>query len=95
MVASLDEVGQEKWRGDIPLVVLSHGRPIAEGLPNITAEQIARVEVVWADLQRDLASRSSLGRLLVAERSGHYVHVEEPSLVIGAIREVVAAVRRK
>jgi pimeloyl-ACP methyl ester carboxylesterase len=93
MAASLDEVGQAKWRADIPLVVLSHGRPVAEAVPNITKEQAARVEASWLELQRDLAGRSSHGRLLIAERSGHYLHVEEPELVIRAIREVVAAAR--
>lgn len=42
-----------------------------------------------------LASRSSQGRLIVAEKSGHYVHLEEPALVIQAIRDVVAAGRQK
>jgi pimeloyl-ACP methyl ester carboxylesterase len=95
MVASLDEVGKERWRADIPLVVLSHGRPIADALPNITPEQVTRIEAVWLDLQRELASRSSQGRLVVAQKSGHYVHVEEPELVTQAIRDVVGAVRSR
>lgn len=95
MVASLDEVGKERWRADIPLVVLSHGRPIAGALPNITPEQVARIEAVWLELQRELAGRSPQGRLLVAGKSGHYVHVEEPALVVQAIREVVDAVRSR
>jgi pimeloyl-ACP methyl ester carboxylesterase len=94
MQASLDEVGQVPWRADIPLVVLSHGRTVADAVPNITKEQAARIEAAWADLQRDLAGRSSQGRLVIAQKSGHYVHAEEPELVIQANREVVAAARR-
>ena len=45
------------------------------------------------DLQRELASRSSQGRLTVAGKSGHYVDVEEPGLVIQAIRDGVATGR--
>jgi pimeloyl-ACP methyl ester carboxylesterase len=95
MLASLDEVGKERWRADIPLVVVSHGRPIADALPNITPEQVTRIEAVWLELQRELASRSSRGRLLIAQKSGHYVHVEEPELVVQAIREVVQAARSR
>jgi CubicO group peptidase (beta-lactamase class C family)/pimeloyl-ACP methyl ester carboxylesterase len=44
-------------------------------------------------LQADLATLAPNGRLIVAERSGHYVHQGEPELVVEAIRDVVDAVR--
>jgi pimeloyl-ACP methyl ester carboxylesterase len=94
MLASLKEVGQVPWRANIPLVVLSHGRKIAVDSPGITQEQAERVEDIWLQLQRELASRSSEGRLIVAPRSGHFVQSDEPQLVIDAIREVVVASRR-
>jgi pimeloyl-ACP methyl ester carboxylesterase len=53
------------------------------------------MEEVWLELQRDLAGRSSQGRLVIAEKSGHYVHYEEPGLVIQTIRDVVTAARKK
>ncbi len=93
MLASLKEVGQARWRANIPLVVLSHGRKIAADSPGITRDQAERVEDVWQQLQRELASRSSEGRLIVATRSGHFVQSDEPQLVIDAIREVVVASR--
>ena len=95
MAGGLVEIGQEPWRADIPLVVLSHGRTIAGEFPNITQEQIPRIEAAWLEMQRELASRSSRGRLVVAQKSGHYVQTEEPELVISAIREVVEAARRR
>ena len=96
VVASLEETGQEKWRADIPLVVLSHGRPIAaQAFPGVTPEQATRIEAVWLELQRELASQSSEGRIVIAQKSGHYVHYEEPELVIQAIRDVVTAARSK
>jgi len=94
MLASLEEVGQAHWRADIPLVVLSHGRKIANTAPGITDEQANRIEAAWLELQRDLARRSSQGRLVIAERSGHFVQNDEPALVIEAIRDVVVAARR-
>jgi pimeloyl-ACP methyl ester carboxylesterase len=96
VVAALAEIAQEKWRADIPLVVLAHGRPIAaQAFPNVTPEQAARIESLWLELQRELAGRSARGRLVIAGKSGHYVHHEEPGLVIQAIRDVVTAALKK
>jgi pimeloyl-ACP methyl ester carboxylesterase len=77
--------------GDLPLVVLSHGQPMA--MPGL-AEQVNQVnQQLWQQLQAELAGLSSRGRLVVAEGSGHYVQLERPQLVIDAIAEVVAAAR--
>ena len=89
--AVLEELRQAHWRADIPLVVLSHGRKLP--LPNTSDEVLTRVEAAWLELQRELASRSSRGRLVIAQRSGHNVQNDEPELVVEAIREVVAAAR--
>ena len=89
--AVLEELRQAHWRADIPLVVLSHGRKLP--LPNASDEVLTRVEAAWLELQRELASRSSRGRLVIAQRSGHNVQNDEPELVVEAIREVVAAAR--
>ena len=45
------------------------------------------------DWQRDLAQLSSCGRHVVASDSGHWIHLDHPELVTGAIREVVATAR--
>jgi pimeloyl-ACP methyl ester carboxylesterase len=36
-----------------------------------------------------LARRSSRGKHIRAAGSGHWIHLDEPDLVVGAIREVV------
>jgi len=43
--------------------------------------------------QQRLAALSSRGRQIVAAGSGHWVHFDEPELVIEAIREVVHVAR--
>jgi pimeloyl-ACP methyl ester carboxylesterase len=43
------------------------------------------------DHHRDLASRSSAGRHLTAESGGHYIHYDDPQLVVDAICDVVSA----
>jgi pimeloyl-ACP methyl ester carboxylesterase len=75
--------------GDLPMVVLSHGQPMA--MPGMTEEVNQANERLWQQLQAELAALSSRGRLVVAEGSGHYVQLERPELVIEAINEVVAA----
>ena len=47
----------------------------------------------YANWQSDLAQLSLRGRHLVVSDSGHWVHLDHPELVAGAIREVVAAAR--
>jgi pimeloyl-ACP methyl ester carboxylesterase len=63
--------------GDLPLVVLSGDHHAAP----------------YTDWQRDLAQLSSCGRHVVARDSGHWIHLDHPELVTGAIREVVPAAR--
>jgi pimeloyl-ACP methyl ester carboxylesterase len=78
--------------GDKPLIVLTRGMKEANqaGSPE-GAEQGERA---WAELQADLARRSSSGKQIIAEKSGHYIQFDQPDLVIDAIRQVVEATRR-
>jgi pimeloyl-ACP methyl ester carboxylesterase len=74
--------------GDLPLVVITRGVPDESG-PNAAALE--------AEHRRDhtsVAALSRRGTLVVAPHSGHHVQLEEPELVVSAIREVVAAGRR-
>jgi pimeloyl-ACP methyl ester carboxylesterase len=66
--------------GDRPLIVLASGQNM-EMLP------------FWPEAQRQQAALSTDGRLIIAEGSGHYIHWEQPALVIDAVRQVVGQVR--
>ena len=65
--------------GQLPLVVLTRGIPDAD-------PQLARD---WQALQRDLASLSSHSVHIIATRSGHYIQLDQPDLVIAAIKQVL------
>jgi pimeloyl-ACP methyl ester carboxylesterase len=67
----------DRGYGDTPLVVLSSSNP----------EPGRRFD------QERLAARSSRGRHLVARQSGHWIPLDEPELVIQAIRDVVTLAR--
>ena len=44
--------------------------------------------------EREAMTRNSArGRHIVAANSGHWIHLDEPELVIGAIREMAESVR--
>ena len=79
--------------GDIPLVVLSRSKPVLtaeEGLPPDVMDAVNRG---WHIMQGELVALSPAGALRVAEESGHYIHLEQPQLVVDAITDVVARAR--
>ncbi len=88
------ELAALRWRADIPLVVLVHGVVMKDMIPpGWSAQQLAERERVWRELQQEMARRSPQGRLVIAEKSGHYIQNDQPDLVIDAVRRVVESVR--
>jgi pimeloyl-ACP methyl ester carboxylesterase len=85
----------------VPMVILTADLPplsagdVASGAfpPSVTVEF---VDALWS---AQIAAQAALGRLfprashITDTHSGHYIHIEQPQLVIDAIREVVDAVR--
>ena len=69
--------------GSKPLVVLTHGE----------IQFPARLEPLWLRFQAGLAKTSSDAVHVIATSAGHYIHTEQPALVVEAIRQVVAAVQ--
>jgi pimeloyl-ACP methyl ester carboxylesterase len=78
--------------GDLPLTVLSAGR--RDTVASLTDAENQRYREVWESLQPHLAALSSAGKQVIAEQSGHMIQLEQPDLVIEAIREVVDATRK-
>ena len=68
--------------GDLPLVVITHEKPFP-GFAGL-------LEPGWREGQERLAGLSSRGRLVVAHKSNHMIHAEEPELVLDAVRGVRA-----
>src|SRR3954464_13187818 len=73
----------------MPLTVISHGLP-GEYPPGWPADA---EENLWSQLQNELAALVPGSHHVIAERSHHDIHHEQPQLVIREIRRVVAAVR--
>jgi len=84
--------------GALPLTVLSAGAAYdraseaevaAMGGPEVVA-QIARIH---DEFQEKLAGLSTQGKLIIAAESGHIIPVDQPDVVIDAVREMVEQVR--
>ena len=74
--------------GALPLVVVSaHVRSAPPGL------SIAQADHLWQEMQEELATLSTQSTRIVAEGSGHVIHLDQPDLVVEAIRSLVETVR--
>jgi len=77
--------------GNLPLSVLTAG--IYGSDPSISDAENQRVKEEWQAMQSELVARSSKGRQLIAEQSGHAIELYQPDLVIEAIQEMVNAIQ--
>jgi pimeloyl-ACP methyl ester carboxylesterase len=78
--------------GDKPLIVLTAG-PLQQEGTDLSQEQMDQLDKAHTRSQADLTQRSQNSKQIIVEDSGHYIHLEQPNLVIDAIREVVEAAR--
>jgi hypothetical protein len=73
---------------DMPMIVLTQGKPIPD--PNSVEAGVRRG---WVALQRDFARRSRRGRQVMVPESDHGIPIEAPDAVIRAVRELVTDLR--
>jgi pimeloyl-ACP methyl ester carboxylesterase len=73
--------------GDIPLVVIKHG--ILNLFSSMPATEAKIAEEIWHDLQLELAGTSTNSEFIIAEKSGHAIHVDQPELVITTICKMI------
>src|SRR5215471_4833148 len=69
--------------GDLPLVVIARGKPEQDVRIDRTLEEERAKEYAA------LAGLSTRGTHVIATESGHHVHLEQPDLVVAAIRRVL------
>jgi len=86
---SIAQVRAANWHRDIPLVVLTRGSATLNPNDYAVPSLAPKFEQLRLELQKELVSRSSRGRQIIAEKSGHNIHRDQPELVVAAIRQVV------
>jgi pimeloyl-ACP methyl ester carboxylesterase len=83
-----DEAGNINSFGDIPLIVITGTGD--QRMDEFTNKEIgAEFIKVWMELQKDLLSLSSNSEQMLAEKSGHYVQLDQPEIVVAAIRKLI------
>jgi pimeloyl-ACP methyl ester carboxylesterase len=75
---SASEVRASRRKLSIPVVVVSGARG---------------ADATWRDLQRDQVTLSVRGCQIIAEQSGHVVAIDQPHVVVDAIRAIVDVAR--
>jgi pimeloyl-ACP methyl ester carboxylesterase len=79
--------------GDIPLIVLSGGRKAdPKGDDNWTTEQLVAHSRA---LQKEYLNWSDNSRHLIARKSGHQIHLENPSLIVNIIRDLIKVLNKE
>ena len=72
---------------DVPVIVLARS-------PRRDADRHhERLDEAWLDLQRELADTMENGSFQMVPGSGHYIHLERPERVVGAVWTIVDAYR--
>jgi pimeloyl-ACP methyl ester carboxylesterase len=86
----------ESWRQEftaLRLDRLARSHPLG-ALPLVVLERTEGTNDVWHSQQEQLATLSSDGKLIRAERSEHMIHLYRPDLVADAILDVVSRSRK-
>ncbi|MEU8355516.1 alpha/beta hydrolase [Nonomuraea sp. NPDC048882] len=78
--------GKVESAGDIPVEVLTHGKPYLAALPTYGP----LLEKAWSAGQRDWLALSTSSKLTTAEKSEHYIYVDQPEIAVKAIESVAA-----
>lgn len=86
---SAAEAGRVTTFGNIPLIVITgSGKQRINQFP--TRVMGVQVYKLWMQLQADQVGLSSKGEQVFATKSGHYIQLEQPDIVVSAIRNLVA-----
>ena len=77
--------------GDKPLTVITAGKQLTydEVKGQLSQEQLDQMNKAWAEMQSDLVAKSSRGKQIIAEKSGHLINYDQPETIVDAVREMV------
>jgi len=76
--------------GNKPIYVLSNGR---DAFSKNTDSAMKAIWLEKLEQKEKMSNLSSNSKHIITTKSGHEIHLEEPELVINAIKEVIIAVR--
>lgn len=80
--------------GDIPLLVLVTKSGYGDPPRGVSVEEWRQVNEEKRQQKIEFTNLSRNSKLIVVEKSGHHIQLDEPQVVTGAVRLVIDAVRR-
>lgn len=81
------QAGEERVLKTLPIVVMTRGRE-PDGLRKFLSDDIiAEAAEVWLELQAELTQLSERSEQHVVEDAGHYIHHDQPKVVVDTILE--------
>jgi pimeloyl-ACP methyl ester carboxylesterase len=80
--------------GSLPLVVIRRGIKLPESELTGHRMTVDQVEQRQKEAQERLAGLSTNSVLLVADKSGHNVNIEQPTIIVDAVKGVLAEIRQ-
>ncbi len=87
---SYEQVSVHSGQSDIPLAILTRGLPErSDG--DWPVQELLKIE---QRLQADFQRLSNASKLRIAGRSRHYIHVDEPELVVEEIESMIKGIKR-
>jgi pimeloyl-ACP methyl ester carboxylesterase len=86
----MDEVSNIRSLGDIPITVITGTSPSRIDDLDLTLELKNELAALWIKQQKDLLTLSSRSQHILAAESGHVVQMDQPEIVINAIRNMIA-----
>lgn len=94
IMKSLEQAEQVTSLGDLPLTVLGAvDPPKTSQVGNISEEQLIEGQKAWFGMQRELSQLSTNGKLVPVSKSGHYIHFDQPAIVLSEIREMYERIK--
>jgi hypothetical protein len=96
VTATLVHAGELRSFGHRPLIVLTAGDEVPPSdlrMMGLKPEHGRMLHAATMALHDEQASWSTRGRNMLVPKSSHYIQLTQPAAVIGAVREVVGAVR--
>lgn len=82
---SFDQTRAAGDLGDLPLIVLSATLPFGDSAEEVESQGL------WVAAQEAQAALSTQGEFIAVADSRHYIYVDQPQVVIDAVREVVTS----
>lgn len=93
LIAPTEDALRGQDLGHLPVRIISRGLPQDYAAAGVDDETGVELERIWQDGQRRMLGLSTDSRLVIAERSGHLVPMDQPDIVVDEIGELLDEVR--